>query len=153
MNISTKGRYGIKAMVDIALNYSDENSDETISVKSIAERQNIPEKYLEQLFSVLKKAGLVKSIRGSYGGYFLARPPKNITIGEILRALEGDLAPVDCVIEKRKIGKCKRSNICITKYVWAKIRDGINHVVDEITLKQLAEGYKAETADSYMYYI
>ena len=137
MNISTKAIYGVKAMVDMAKNYPDDFA----TVKSIAERQNIPEKYLEQIFSILKKTGLLISVRGSSGGYSLAKPPREITVGDILRVIEGELVPVDCVTENKYRVKCERTDICITRYVWARIRDGINNVVDNITLKELAEGY------------
>lgn len=149
MTISTKGRYGVKAMLDLALNYSKDS----VPVKSIAERHNIPGKYLEQVLASLKKAGLVKSVRGPTGGYMLAKPADQITVGDILRALEGDLAPVKCVKEGQKKDKCKREDRCITKYVWARIRDEINQVVDGITLKDLVDAYNEEIIDRYIYYI
>ncbi|MBM7582490.1 Rrf2 family protein [Caldicoprobacter guelmensis] len=149
MTISTKGRYGVKAMLDLALNWSGTN----VPVKSIAERQNIPGKYLEQVLSVLKRAGLVKSIRGPNGGYALARPPHQITLGDILRALEGDLAPVKCVRQRGKKERCPREGQCITRYVWARIRDEVNQVVDGITLKELADAYEKDVMNGYMYYI
>ena len=141
MKISTKAMYGIKAMLDLAISYPDDLT----TVKSVAERQNIPEKYLEQIFSTLRKAGFLISIRGSMGGYSLALPPQEITVGDILRVMEGELVPVDCVTEHNYRIKCKREDICITKYVWAEIRDKINNIVDNITFSQLVEGYgKAE---------
>ncbi|MFO7154823.1 MAG: Rrf2 family transcriptional regulator [Caldicoprobacter oshimai] len=149
MTISTRGRYGVKAMLDLALN----SSQDSVPVKSIAERQNIPGKYLEQVLSALKKAGLVKSVRGPTGGYMLAKPPEHITVGDILRALEGDLAPVKCVEQGQKKEKCARERQCITKYVWARIRDEVNQVVDSITLKDLADAYEKEVMNGYMYYI
>lgn len=149
MTISTRGRYGVKAMLDLALN----SSEISVPVKSIAERQNIPGKYLEQVLSALKKAGLVRSIRGPNGGYALARPPQQITVGDILRTLEGDLAPVKCVGQRSKKERCPREGQCITKYVWARIRDEVNQVVDGITLKELADAYEKEVMDGYMYYI
>ena len=149
MKISTKGRYGIKAMLDLAL-YS---KGEYIALRSIAKRQGISENYLEQLFSVLKKAGLVKSIRGAQGGYVLSDSPDKITIGAILRALEGSLAPVNCVIEDSPI-KCERIDICVTRIIWEKIRNKINEVVDSITLADLVEEYKKQRENTgYLYYI
>ncbi|MCX7842493.1 MAG: Rrf2 family transcriptional regulator [Clostridia bacterium] len=149
MKLSTKGRYGVKAMLDLALH----NSEGQVSLKSIAERQEISENYLEQLFASLRKANLVKSIRGSQGGYMLAAEPANITIGSILRALEGSLAPVDCVMETDP-AKCKRSDCCVTKFVWQKIRDSINEVVDSITLEDLINEYKkTNNKDELMFYI
>ena len=152
MTISVKGKYGIKAMLDLAM-YS---YGEKVTVKSIAERQNIPEKFLEQLLSTLRKAGLVKSIRGAFGGYSLSKQPENITVGDVLRALEGDLAPVKCIEQNKGKNKCKRSDICITKYIWMKIKDGVNEVIDSITLKDLIDAYKAyekDIMDGYIYYI
>ncbi len=137
MKLTTKGRYGVKAMIDLAL----QGSEEPVSLKSIAERQNLSENYLEQLFAVLKKSGLVKSVRGAQGGYLLAGNPADITIGSILRSLEGSLAPVDCVLEEDPV-KCDKSDSCITKFVWEKIRDSVNSVVDSITLADLIAEYK-----------
>ena len=149
MTISAKGRYGVKAMLDLAL-YSYENG---VSAKSIAERQSIPEKYLEQILSVLRRAGLIGSIREPSVGYFLTKQPEFITVGRILRTVEGDLAPVKCVKQNKKGEGCKRADLCITKYVCAMVRDGVNQVTDSITLKDLAEAYKNEVLAGYMYYI
>ena len=96
MKLSTRGRYGIHAMYDLARYHQSEPQ----SIKAIAERQNIPEAYLEQLIAVLRRSGLVTSVRGAQGGYLLARPPGEITVGQVLRALEGDLALVDCLVEE-----------------------------------------------------
>lgn len=149
MKLSTKGRYGVKAMLDLALH----NSEGQISLKSIAERQDISENYLEQLFATLRKAGLVKSIRGSQGGYILSQEPESITIGSILRALEGSLAPVDCVSENDD-ANCSKADCCVTRVVWTKIRDSINQVVDSITLSSLVDEYKkVQVENDYAYYI
>ena len=149
MKLSTKGRYGVKAMLDLALH----NSEGQISLKSIAERQNISENYLEQLFASLRKAEIVKSIRGSQGGYNLAHEPKNISVGDILRALEGSLAPVDCVSDIDPV-KCERSEACVTKVIWEKIRDGVNSVVDSISLENLIEEHqKSKGTENFTYYI
>jgi Rrf2 family protein len=149
MKLSTKGRYGLKAMLDIALNMNDG----VVAIKNISKRQGISEPYLEQLFSALKKAGLVKSTRGSMGGYVLASSPEQITVGQVLRALEGSLAPVDCVLET-DAHQCDRVDCCVVKGVWAKIRDSINEVVDSITLSDLVEDYKKLNQDTgYMFYI
>jgi Rrf2 family cysteine metabolism transcriptional repressor len=149
MKLSTKGRYGVKSMLDLALH----NGEGPIALKSIAERQEISENYLEQLFATLKKAGYVNSIRGAQGGYILAHRPQNITIGAILRALEGSLAPVDCVVEDEP-NKCLKSDRCVTKMVWEKIRDKVNEAVDSITLADLVDEYKkSNNDDSYIYYI
>lgn len=149
MKLSTKGRYGVKAMLDLALH----NSEGCIALNSIAERQQLSENYLEQLFASLKKAGLVKSIRGAQGGYVLALDPGKISVGDILRALEGSLAPVNCVMEKDP-EMCGRSENCVTRFVWEKIRDSINEVVDSITLGDLVEDYnRMSQKTEYTYYI
>lgn len=116
-------------MYDLALNYGNE----PISLKSIAQRQEISEYYLEQLMAILKKAGLVQSIRGAYGGYLLTRKPSEITVGDVLRALEGPIGLVDCVLEQDAV-KCLKYENCITRIVWEKIRDSIVETIDSITL-------------------
>ncbi len=131
MKLSTKGRYGLRALVDIAMN----SSAVAVSVGEIAHRQNISEGYLEQLMAKLKKAGIVKSVRGKNGGYVLAQPIDEITVGDILRALEGDLKPIDC---KQNEG-CIGADTCVTKHVWSRINEGMNKIVDDITLSSLIE--------------
>ncbi len=137
MKLSTKGRYGLKAMLDLAIH----NSDGQVVLKSIAERQGLSESYLEQLFAALKKSKLVKSLRGSQGGYLLGDKAENITVGDILRALEGSMAPADCVSENGEGHLCENSDYCVTRSVWEKIRDGINNVIDNITLQELVDDY------------
>lgn len=132
MKLSTKGRYGLRAMIDMA-RYSE---SEPVSISSIAVRQGISEGYLEQLVSLLKRAGLVKSIRGAGGGYVLAQDMKDISVGDILRALEGSLEPVRCAAFYSEEG-CTASDGCVTKYVWQKINESINRTVDEIKLDEL----------------
>jgi len=134
MKLSTKGRYGVKAMLDLALHSKEGH----VSLKSIAERQELSENYLEQLFAGLKKAGLVRSLRGAQGGYTLSADSSDITIGAILRALEGSLAPVDCA-HKDGGGGCCKADECVTKFLWDKISDSINSVVDSMTLKDLID--------------
>lgn len=134
MKLSTKGRYGLRAVLDIALN----SETEAVALSSIAERQSISISYLEQLVAKLKKAGLVESTRGAKGGYVLARPAEEISVGDILRALEGDLNPVDCS-ELAGGHSCNASDICVTKYVWKRISDSINNAVDTLMLSELVE--------------
>ena len=132
MKLSTKGRYGLRALIDLAVN----SEAEAASISSIAQRQSLSESYLEQLMARLKKAGIVRSIRGAQGGYKLARAPEEISVGEILRALEGDLKPVDCP-EIAGEGACSGAGSCGTKSVWKKINDSINDAVDNIMLSEL----------------
>jgi len=135
MKISTKGRYGLRAMIDLAT-YSE---FEPVSIQSIAERQGISERYLEQLMASLKKAGLVASIRGAGGGYQLTRPASSISVGDVLRALEGDLHAVTCSATDEQDGGCENAGLCVTKYVWQRINESITHAVDTIYLEQLVE--------------
>lgn len=132
MKLSTKGRYGLRAIVDLAY-YS---ANEPVSIQSIAGRQNLSDSYLEQLFGKLRKAGLIASIRGAQGGYVIAKDTSEISVGDILRALEGDLIPVECS-EITGHHSCDSSDSCVTKYVWKKINDSIANTVDAIPLSEL----------------
>lgn len=133
MKISTKGRYALRLMLDLALN----NTGEYITIKSIAARQNISEKYLEQIISLLNRAGYVKSIRGAQGGYKLMKDPSLYTVGMVLRLTEGSLAPVDCVEDETN--ECNRSDFCVTREVWDEVYEAVKSVVDRITLQDLVE--------------
>lgn len=149
MKLSTKGRYGLKAMFDLALHYGDG----PISLKSIAERQLISDHYLEQLIASLRKSGLVKSVRGAQGGYMLTDNPSKVTVGDIIRVLEGPLGPSDCVLEDEP-SSCDRADCCVTRTVWEKIRVSISEVIDSITLQNMLDDYdKMNNDDNYMYYI
>jgi Rrf2 family protein len=133
--LSTKGRYGLKMMYEFALNYGKG----PMSLKEVALRQQLSETYLEQLIAHLKKAGLVTSVRGAQGGYELIRKPETITVGEIIRVLEGPLAPSDCVLNDEP--ECTRAEYCVTRLIWEKIMDSINNVVDSITLNDMVNDY------------
>ena len=134
MKVSTKGRYALRLMLDLAVN----NTGEPISLKDIARRQGISDKYLEQIISVLNKAKYVKSIRGAQGGYILTKKPEEYTIGMILRLTEGSLAPVACVEEE---------NTCEKILVWQKMNEAINDVVDHMTLQDLVDYEMKECSD------
>lgn len=136
MKLSTKGRYGVKAMFDLAVHYGEG----PIALKNIAERQRISDHYLEQLISNLRKAGLVRSVRGAQGGYTLSRKPDMITVGDIIRVLEGELSPADCVSVDDPT-ECTRSGYCVTQLIWKKLRDSINQVVDSISLQDMVDDY------------
>lgn len=133
MKISTKGRYALRLMLDLALN----NTGEYITIKSIAARQDISEKYLEQIISLLNRAGYVKSVRGAQGGYKLAKEPSEYTVGMILRLTEGSLVPVDCVEDENS--QCSRNTGCVTRDVWKELYEAICGVVDRITLQDLVD--------------
>ncbi len=149
MKFSTKGRYGLQAMLDLAVH----NHEGQVVLKSIAERQGLSENYLEQLFAVLKRAKLVKSIRGSQGGYTLAESPDKITVGDILRTLEGPLVSNGCVVKNGE--SCSSNyNCCVTRNVWVKIQEGIDQVTDNITLQQLVEDFNnGRGHEDNMFYI
>lgn len=134
MKISTKGRYGLRAFVDLAT-YS---TDAPVSISSISERQDISERYLEQLMALLKKAGLVKSIRGAGGGYIPAKETSEISVGDVLRALEGSLEPVACAAFHPE-ETCKVKDSCVTKYVWQKVNESVADAVDSIMIDTLVE--------------
>ncbi len=136
MRISTKGRYGLRAVIDIAENCGEGQ----VSLKDVAQRQGLSENYLEQIIFPLKKAGIVKSVRGSQGGYLLARRAAEISAGEVLRALEGELAPVDCLAGEE--GACARSSICPTIGMWKRLQDAICSVVDTTSIQDLIDEEK-----------
>ena len=139
MKLSTKGRYGLRAAVDLAL-YAKE---EPISISNIAAKEGLSESYLEQLFAKLKKAGIVHSVRGTNGGYQLARSASEITVGNVLRALEGNMVVVDCPNNEEA---CAKFGSCVTKYVWQRISDSINDTVNGIFLSELLrEGEKVKS--------
>lgn len=142
MKLSTKGRYGLRAVLDLAV-HADED---TVALSQIAERQEISINYLEQLIAKLKKAGIVNSTRGAQGGYMLAAPAEDISVGDILRALEGDLNPVECSVVGNAESVCSSADSCVTKYVWKRISDSINDAVDGIKLSELvAESKKVQS--------
>ena len=143
MKISTKGRYALRLMLDLAIY----NTGEPISLKDVSRRQQITEKYLEQIISMLNKAGFVRSVRGAQGGYMLKKAPAEYTVGMILRLTEGDLAPVSCVGEDSI--ECGRRDECVTVRIWQQLNSAINGVVDGITLEDMM-GWQQEKADQYI---
>ncbi|MGI6315811.1 MAG: RrF2 family transcriptional regulator [Christensenellales bacterium] len=135
MKVTTKARYGINAVFELVL-HADESP---LPLKVIAERQQIPEAYLEQLMMQLRRAGVVLSARGAFGGYSLAKPASEITVGEVIRTLEGSMAPVDCLLGDGD--GCRDGRCCPGRIVWERIYDSVNHVMDSLTLEELAEEY------------
>lgn len=149
MKISTKGRYGLRALLDLAVHSSGEH----VPLSNIAERQNISENYLEQVFSTLRKAGLIKSVKGAQGGYILADQTVNIKVGTILRVLEGDLSVVDEEVDVQDRLNASFQQ-CLQINVWDKMTEAINKLVDSITLEDLVQEYKLMGGNStIMYYI
>lgn len=143
MKISTKGRYALRLMLDLAQN----NTGEMIRVKEISERQNISEKYLEQIITVLKRADYVKSLRGAQGGYRLAKEPAEYTVGMILRLTEGNMAPVSCLEDEMNL--CSRTNSCTTLRLWTMLDEAIKGVIDHITLQDMLD-WSHEEGDYYI---
>ena len=139
MKISTKGRYALRTMIDLAMNDTGAN----ISIKAIAARQGISTKYLEQIISTLNKAGYVKSERGANGGYRLTKKPEEYTVGMILRLTEGSLAITTCTQDEQNL--CERYGCCTTVKVWEKINKAISDVVDNITIADLAADEQSST--------
>lgn len=129
MILSTKGRYGLKAIFELALNYGLG----PVSLKKISEKYDISESYLEQLFAKLKKSGFIDTVRGPQGGYFLAKEPKEITVGMVLRTLEGEITTSECINKE----VCSRESICATRVIFEKIENSINEVIDGITLADM----------------
>lgn len=112
----------------------------SLPLREIASREGISYQFLEQIFPDLRRAGLVESVRGARGGYLLARPPSEINVGDIVRAVEGPITPVSCLVEPAGgAGCCDRSEGCLTRHVWEKLRDRINEVLDEVTLADLID--------------
>jgi Rrf2 family protein len=130
MLISAKGRYALRCMLDISLNGSEDN----VKLKDIAERQDIPIKYLEQIVSTLNKAGFVKSERGPNGGYRLSKPPEEYTVGMIIKLIEGNTVPVSCLSDE-----CERSDRCVSMILWKKLNEAVNSVLDGTTLADMID--------------
>lgn len=144
MKISTKGRYALRLMLDLALN----EKEEPIRVKEIAVRQEISDKYLEQIISVLTKAGYVKSLRGPQGGYRLVKTPGEYTVGSILRLTEGNLSPVACLDDE--VNMCERKEDCMTLPLWEKLDEAIRGVIDHVTLQDLIDWHYNKNSDNYV---
>ena len=133
MKISTRGRYALRIMAELA----NEQPNEYISLNTLSERQSISQKYLEQIVPLLTRAGFVRSVRGNKGGYTLTKNPNDITIGDILRATEGSLAPVPCLeLEKNT---CEKASTCSALKIWSGLYDTINNYLNGITLRQVAD--------------
>jgi Rrf2 family protein len=134
-HVSTRGEYGMRLMVDLAKHWGQG----TVSLHAVAKREDLPEAYLEQLVAALRKAGLVNGKRGAGGGYVLAREPREITAGDVVRALEGPIEPQICTAEGEAILNCVREPDCGTRAVWLKLQDSIAKALDGMTLAELAK--------------
>jgi len=147
MKLSTKGRYGARAMMDLALHYGQG----PILLKDIAKRQQISERYLEHLALSLKAAGLVSSTRGARGGFTLTRPPSQIRLSEIIQIMEGSIAPVECVDDPKV---CSFADLCVTRDIWSEMKEAMSGVLESTTLQDLVQRQREkERPEAIMYYI
>lgn len=134
MKLSTKGKYGLKAIFELSLHVNEG----PIPLNMIASKQKIPEQYLEQIFSILKKSQLITSVRGAQGGYLLNKEPSQVRVGDILTILEGPVSLSQCIIDE---SACENSGDCSTKLVWEKLKSGIEEVLNSITLQDMIDDY------------
>jgi len=146
MKLSTKGKYGVKALFELAMH----QGAGPMSLRSIADRQGLSEHYLEQLAAPLRKAGLITSIRGAQGGYVLGRPADQITVGDVIRVLEGPIGFADCAVENEPGPEC--ASRCVVHGVWEKVTQQIVQVIDSITLQDLVDQARAEQSGQNLIY-
>ncbi|MBN1523145.1 MAG: Rrf2 family transcriptional regulator [Spirochaetales bacterium] len=154
MKISYKGDYAVKSLLFLASRYQEEG-EQYFQLGEIAQKQDIPEKFLEQIFLLLRKAGYLKSHRGMNGGFALNRPPENIHLGDIVRLIDGPIAPIACV-STEAYQHCDFESKCVLKPLWAEVREAISSVVDHITFRDLVDRehqFLRQQAEHVMYYI
>lgn len=142
MKISTKGRYALRMLIELA----EHQKDDYVSLKDISERQNISKKYLEQIVPMLNKSGILRTNRGNKGGYMLAKPANECTVGEVLRATEGSLAPVSCLEFEQN--DCPHAESCATLYVWKGLQKAIDDYLDSVTVQDIID-HAAEAGNDY----
>ncbi|MFB0564355.1 MAG: Rrf2 family transcriptional regulator [Candidatus Aminicenantaceae bacterium] len=137
MRLSTKGEYASRAILELALHYPKG----PLHIRDISSAQDIPERFLEQILLSLKRAGCLKSKKGPQGGYYLSRDPSEITVAEVIRAMDGPLAPIDCVsVIAHEV--CSRENYCGLKWLWKEVRDSVAEILENTTFMDLAERTK-----------
>ena len=147
MRLSTKGRYAARLMLELALQYGKG----PVLLKEVAKRQEISEKYLGHLISPLKTAGLINSTRGAHGGYTLAKAPRDITLAEVVQAVEGNLSVVECVSSPEV---CSRVEVCVTRDIWSQLSEKMMEILESITLQDMVELHRQkQKAHSLMYSI
>ena len=144
MRISMKADYAVRALLDLAQHYGEG----LIQSGDIASRQGVPEPYLDQLLTVLRKAGFIRSTRGPGGGHALAKPPRDISLGAVITAMEGSLAPIDCIDES---GRCARINACAQREIWQAVAQATHKVLDGTTIDELVQ--RQQRREGQMYYI
>ncbi|MCD6413857.1 MAG: Rrf2 family transcriptional regulator [Elusimicrobia bacterium] len=148
MKLSTRARYGTRAMLELALL----SKGNPVMLKEIAKRQGISERYLEQILIAFITAGLVKSVRGKQGGFFLTKNPSEIRLSDIVKAAEGDISLIDCIGDPKV---CRRTGVCVARGIWEKLRKAMLRVLNSVTLQDMVEMHrkKVEKSFSQMYYI
>jgi Rrf2 family protein len=147
MKLTTKGRYGTRALLDVALH----QDDSPVQLKAIAQRQQISLNYLEHIITPLIAAGLLRSTRGAYGGVSLGKPPQEIVLSDVIQVLEGSITPVKCVDDPNA---CSRADICVTRDVWQEVKEAMAGVLKTVTLQDLMERQKdKQNLESAMYHI
>jgi Rrf2 family transcriptional regulator, cysteine metabolism repressor len=145
MKVSTRVHYGLRAMTELARSYGD---DRLVSIAEIARSEDLPLSYLEQLVGELRRAYLVEGTRGVHGGYRLARPPAEITVGDVYRVLEGEVAPVACTAEDYLPGGCPRDAVCLSRSIWERVQRAVLDVLDATTLADLVRSERSPAAPS-----
>lgn len=146
MKVSTKGDYGVRALVELAHHFGDGPTQSA----EIAARQEVPEQYLDQLLSTLRRAGFIRSVRGPQGGHALIRDPGDVKLSEVMIALEGSLAPIACVDDPEA---CTRTGGCVQREVWERVRDATQEILDSVTIADLAEKEKVQNKNGGRYHI
>ena len=141
MNLSTKGRYAARAMLELSIHYGNQ----PVRLKEIAEHQDISVRYLEQMMTMLVASGLIRSIRGTKGGFSLSRPPQEILLSDVVQVVEGSLAPVACVDDA---GLCDRADMCVTRDIWDRMKEALLQVLDSITLADMVNMHNKKVRDS-----
>lgn len=146
MKVSTKGDYGVRALVELAHHYGQG----PVQSAEIASRQQVPETYLDQLLTTLRRAGFIRSVRGPQGGHALIRDPKEVRLSEVMTALEGSLAPIACVDDP---DACTRTGGCVQREVWEQVRDATLQILESVSIGDLAEKERQYSHNGGRYYI
>lgn len=138
MRLSTKGEYASRAMLDLSLHYQEK----PLHIRDISKAQDIPQRFLEQILLLLKRAGYLRSRKGPDGGYSLSKPPADITVAEVIRVMDGPLAPIDCVsVIAHEV--CPHEDTCGLRWLWKEVRDSVAQILERTTFEELAEKTKA----------
>ncbi len=146
MKVSTKGDYGVRALVELAHHYGQG----PVQSAEIASRQEVPEPYLDQLLTTLRRAGFIRSVRGPQGGHALIHEPAEVRLSEVMVALEGSLAPIACVDDP---DACTRTGGCVQREVWERVRDATQEILESVSIGDLAEKEREQDHNGGRYYI